>query len=119
MNEALDLSEQQRDQLFQHFARQSLADGTADIDDFGTGMATARMAGDVGESGPTAGPTDDPLASILTPEQLDTYHEYQAAELKNSEEMLRAFGLPGGAASGTITVSPGVQVDSAVIPSKP
>ena len=94
MNESLDLDESQRDRLFQHFAKQALANGSA-----GDGLT------DSGEKTFAAADTDpnapDPLAEILTPEQLASYKEHQQNEEKRSLEMMKSMGIDPSAFGAT------------------
>ena len=86
MNESLDLDESQRDRLFQHFAKQALANGSAGDDLSGPG----EMAFTAADTDPNA---PDPLAEILTAEQLTSYKEHQQNEEKRSLEMMKSMGI--------------------------
>ena len=93
LNETLDLDESQRDKLFQHYAREALANGTAGddvMDDNGMFRGEIAVAGEMAGEDPA---TPDPLAEILTPEQMTTYREHQKAEEQRSIDMMKSLGL--------------------------
>jgi hypothetical protein len=109
INESIDLDESQRDRLFQHFAREALANGSAGDDLTDAGVMGIAAAG----TDPNA---PDPLADILTPEQLAGYKEHQQNEEKRSLEMMKSLGLDPSKFDGTgggakVFIAPSVKVN--------
>lgn len=99
----VDLSEDQKDRVFKHYSDQAMK---APLFDELEGMPTGVMvAGGEGvesatvTSSVTIGHGDnaqeaDPLKTILTPEQFETYKAHQDEQRKAQEEMMKALGLP-------------------------
>ena len=82
IQEVIQLTEEQKEQVFQTLARRALED-------------TTTISGeDEVEFYPPEVP-DGELAATLTAEQLETYRRYQAEEAKHAEELMKSMGIPG------------------------